>query len=305
MAFLSRPIRATRRSWSSAGGQRGVELVGGQHAVVLGDAGVVDAPEAAAERGRVGEADGDRLAVAQVVGGLDLEGVGEGVAVVQDGPTAAVARVLALVAGHHVGLDPHGRGDALVEVEGQQVGVGQEVVLGQLALARAQLAGRQAWRGRRCRRAPRPAARTRRPGSCPRAGSRPVLPPMAASTMPEQRGGHVHDRHAAVVGGGREPGHVGDEPAADGDDDVGTGEAPGRPLAAELLDRGQRLGLPRRRRSRRCGAHSPGRPRSPMPAWVTIAARVADRGQDAGQLVARRPGPPARGRCGRAAPPRR
>ena len=51
-----------------AGGQRGGEVVGGEHAAVLGDPGVVDAAEAAAERGGVDQADGDRLAVAQVVG---------------------------------------------------------------------------------------------------------------------------------------------------------------------------------------------------------------------------------------------
>ena len=36
--------------------------------------------------------------------------------------------------------------------------------------------------------------------------------------LPEQRGRHVHDRDAAVVDGGGEPGGVGDQPAADGDD---------------------------------------------------------------------------------------
>ena len=43
----------------------------------------------------------------------------------------------------------------------------------------------------------------------------PVLPPIAASTWAEQRGGHVHVGDAAVVAGGGEAGHVGDHPAAD------------------------------------------------------------------------------------------
>ena len=45
----------------------------------------------------------------------------------------------------------------------------------------------------------------------------------------EQRGGHVHDGHAPVVAGGREPGDVGDDAAADGDDDIAPGEAPAGP----------------------------------------------------------------------------
>ena len=71
----------------------------------------------------------------------------------------------------------------------------------------------------------------------------PVLPPTAASTMAEQRGGHVHDGDAAVVAGGGEAGDVGDQPAADGDHGVGAGEAPAGPLPAEVLDRGEGLGV--------------------------------------------------------------
>src|SRR5690606_4910613 len=48
---------------------------------------------------------------------------------------------------------------------------------------------------------------------------------------------------APVVDGRREAGDVGDEAAPDRDDPVGAGEAPARPGPAQLLDRGQRLGL--------------------------------------------------------------
>ena len=59
----------------------------------------------------------------------------------------------------------------------------------------------------------------------------------------QQRGGDVHVGRAPVVGGGGEAGHVGDDAAADGHDHVGPGEPGWANCAAELLDRGQRLGV--------------------------------------------------------------
>ena len=80
---------------------------------------------------------------------------------------------------------------------------------------------------RRCRRAPPTAARTRRPGSCPPAGSR-----RSCRRWPRRSGRAAWWRRArrARPGGtrGREPGHVGDQPAADGDHAVGAGEPPRR-----------------------------------------------------------------------------
>ena len=57
----------------------------------------------------------------------------------------------------------------------------------------------------------------------------------------EQRRRDVHDRHPPVVGRGGEPGDVGHHAAADGHHAVPPGQARGRELAAQLLDRGQRL----------------------------------------------------------------
>ena len=54
--------------------------------------------------------------------------------------------------------------------------------------------------------------------------------------LAEQRGGHVHDGDAPVVDGGREPGGVGDDAAADGHHAVAAGEAPLGPVAAQVLD---------------------------------------------------------------------
>ncbi len=58
---------------------------------------------------------------------------------------------------------------------------------------------------------------------------------------PEQSGGDVHDREPAVVHGGCKPTDVGDEASAHGDDAVGAVQAPLRELAAETLDRAERL----------------------------------------------------------------
>ena len=73
-----------------------------------------------------------------------------------------------------------------------------------------------------------------------------VHPRLAADgrvDLGQQRGGHVDVRGAPVVGGGGEPGHVGHDAAAHGDDHVGPGEAEGGEAPGQRLDRGQRLGL--------------------------------------------------------------
>ena len=172
--------------------------------------------------------------------GLDLQCVGERVAVVEDRPPATVGRVLALVGRHHVRLDLHRGGDAIDEVEREQVGGGQEVVLGQLALAGAQLARRQGGEGVRVaehgERLPEGAHQV--------LALRQVHAGLAADRRvdhAEERGGHVHHRYAAVVRRGGEPRHVGDQSPADGDDHVSARQPPGRPRATQRLHRGQRL----------------------------------------------------------------
>ena len=173
--------------------------------------------------GRVHEADGDRLAVAQVVAARRLERVGQRVAVVQGGPAAQVGRVLPLVGRDDVGLDAHGSRDALLEVEAEQVGAGEEVVLGQLAPPGARAPAPGAWRARRGRTAPRPAARTRRRGSCPRGGSRRSCRRWPRRPCPSSVVGTCTTGIAAVVAGGREAGGVGDDAPADGDHGVARG----------------------------------------------------------------------------------
>ena len=82
-----------------AGRQRDRQLVrAGDHVEVLLHARVVDAAEHSGEVGRVDEPDGDRLAVRELVIGLDLERVGERVPVVEQGATAPLIGALALVA---------------------------------------------------------------------------------------------------------------------------------------------------------------------------------------------------------------
>ena len=110
-----------------------------------------------------------------------LEGVGQGVAVVEEHPPAA----LALVGGHDRRLDGRAAGHLLLDGQvGRRPSGGVDP-------------GRRTWRSRRARRPTRAAAawrgsrcRTARPPGCQKAPTRflpsgrltPVLPPMAAST---------------------------------------------------------------------------------------------------------------------------
>ena len=96
----------------------------------------VDAPETLGETGGVHEPDGHSLAVAEVVAAGCLEGVAQGVAVVQDGAPPGFA----LVAGHHLGLDGDAPGDALVEIAVGQRLTAEEVILRHLPKSAAVLA---------------------------------------------------------------------------------------------------------------------------------------------------------------------
>ena len=51
--------------------------------------------------------------------------------------------------------------------------------------------------------------------------------------LPNQRGGDMHNRHAAVIGGCRIPGGIGHNSPADSDNAVGTSEAPLRELSTQ------------------------------------------------------------------------
>ena len=99
----------------------------------------------------------------------------------------------------------------------------------------------------------------------------------------EQRGGHVHHAHAPVVDGGGEPGGVGDHPAAHGHHLVAPGQAPLRPGPAQLLHRGQRLGL-LAVADREHPVLAPGSTAKPMPGLGHDRHPPGARGQQAGQL---------------------
>ena len=155
-------------------------------------------------------ADRDRLAVEQAVGiaGGGLERVAEGVAEVEQrarrlrsrssaATIAALARQATAMAcsrsgqpatiGAPVGLQP-----------GEEVGVADQPVLGDLGVAGVEDARRAACRGRRNRRAPAPAGGRRRRGSCRGRVLMPVLPPTEESTCGEQRRRHLDEAHAAA-----------------------------------------------------------------------------------------------------------
>ena len=214
------------------------QAVAGHHPAVGSHPFGVDAAQPHGHLGRVHEADGHRLAVAQVVASRGLDGVGQRVAVVEDGPPAP----LALIGRHHLGLDAHCGCDPLVGVEGIEVVASQEVVLGQLTLAAAQLPRRQ--RGQHLGVAQHGLGLPERADEVLALGQVDSgLAPDGRVHLGQQRGGHRHIAHAAVVDGSHEARQVGDHSPADGHDHVGAGEAGLRHGAAEPLDLGQRLGL--------------------------------------------------------------
>ena len=128
-----------------------------------------------------------------------------------------------------------------------EVVAGEEVVLGHLARARCGTRGAAACEhlgvAQHRRRLPERADQVLALGQV-HAG----LAADGGVDLAEQRGGHVHDGDAPVVDGGGEPGGVGDHAAADGDDDVGPGEAPPGEAAAQVLDGRRGTWPPRRRR---------------------------------------------------------
>ncbi len=184
-----------------------------------------------------------------------LEGVGQGVAVVEGGPQAGP---LVLVgrddgrldggrAGHDVGEDAgvagqQGGGGRVVGQRGAEVGVAHEGVLGHLAEAGPVL----------------PLGQGRQGGDVAEDGHRlvegadEVLPlgqvdaGLAADggvDLGQQRGRGLQAGHAPVVGGGGEAGGVADDAAAEGHDGVAPEQPPGGEPAAERLDGRQALGL--------------------------------------------------------------
>ena len=82
----------------------------------------------------------------------------------------------------------------------------------------------------------------------------------------DERGGHLHDRHAALVGGGAEAGEVADDAAAERDHVVGAGHP-----------RGERARATRARRSRASCAPRPARSRSSPPGRGASPSRSAYR----------------------------
>ena len=267
----------------------------------------VDAAQPHGHLGRVHEADGHRLAVAQVVASRRLDGVGQRVAVVEDGPPAS----LTLVGRHHLGLDAHCGCDPGIGVERVEVVAGQEVVLGQLTLAAAQLPRRQ--RGQRLGVAQHGVRLPERADQV--LALRQVDSGLAADGrvhLGQQRGGHRDVADAAVVDGGHEARQVGDHSPADGHDHIGPGEARLRHRPAEPLDLAQRLGLLAvgngehrlveaavdgpadirlgdHRGPARAGRHHRAEPRPDSPADMDVVGAVAQRdGHNMGLRIGRR-----------------
>ncbi len=120
----------------------------GEHGTVLGNRGVVDATEPVGDDGGVVQPDGDGLAVAEIEAAVDLERVGEGVAVVEDRTSSAFS----FVVGDHLGLDLDTAGDLVAQGPRREVVGSEESVLGHLAVTRIAIRGGPSWPTRRCRR---------------------------------------------------------------------------------------------------------------------------------------------------------
>ena len=160
-------------------------------------------PSVGGQLGGEHQADGHGLAVAEVVAAGHLQGVGEGVAVVEHGPRpvrssgSSPATTSALMATHRAMRSSSGRASEVV--------AGEEVVLGHLAVPAAPLPLGQ----RRQQLGVAQHGRRRPEGADQVLALRQVHAGLAADggvDHPEQRGRHVHHGDAAVVGGGGEAG---------------------------------------------------------------------------------------------------
>ena len=190
--------------------------------------------------GGVDAADGDRLSVPDGVALGALDGVGQGVPVVEhlaSGMSRGAAG-LAEVGGHDLDLDPDRALDELPQDRGlrRQGGgvvpldqvedhrIGDEPALDHLAQAGDELVARQAREGVEVAQHARGFVE----------GADEVLPGVGVDAglaadcgvdHAEEGGGHVHDGYAAQPGRGHEAAEVGGGPAADGHDRVRAGES--------------------------------------------------------------------------------
>ena len=205
---------------------------------------VVETPDAAGQLGGEDQPDADRLAVAPAVALAALDGVAEGVAVVED-----LAQVgLAQVGGHDVALDPDRADDELRRARRRSGrapprgrprrgrgsrGSAMNPVLITSAMPAASSARLTV--ARVSRSAITAVGSWKAPTRfLPAAGVDAGLAADGGVDHREQGGRHVDDPHAAHPGGRDEAGEVGRRAAADRHDGVGAGH----PEPAELLPAG-------------------------------------------------------------------
>jgi len=248
----------------------------GQHGPVQRAGLAVETPGQPGQFGDVDHADGNRVPVPEPVPLHPLDGVAEGVPVVQDLPQARLVQVLR----HHLGLDSDGALDELARVravrDGGPLGVGSHQVeddrvgdeprlddfgqAGHVVLAGQRLERDQVGEhpGRRVERADQVLA------CCDVDGG---LAAHRGVGHGEQRGRDQDHADAAEPGRGDEPGQVGGRSAADADHAVGPGDAvrgqpgpqPGRDLdGLGRLAVGHRLGVHGQARGSQCAARGAG-----------------------------------------------
>ncbi len=244
-----------------AGRVRGGQAHAGQHGPVQRAGLLVKPPGQPGQFGDVDHPDGHRVPVPEPVSLHPLDGVAEGVPVVQDLPQARLVQVFR----HHLGLDPDGALDEFARVravgDGGPLGVGSDQVeddrvgdeprlddfgqAGHVVLAGQRLERDQVGEhaGRRVERADQILAFGDVDGGL--AAHRGV-------GHAEQRGRDEDHADAAEPGRGDEPGQVGGRSTADADHAVGPGDAvrgqpgpqPGRDLdGLGRLAAGHRFGV--------------------------------------------------------------
>ncbi len=202
--------------------------------------GVVEAPREAAQLGGEDETDGDGGAVPPPVAFAPFDGVTEGVTVVED---LAQARLLE-VRGHDLRLDLDRAPDQFGQYASRRVErglrvrldqfedlrIGDEAGLDHLGETSDDLVARHRLERREVDE-PRGRFGKGPAGFFPALGVDAGLAADRGVDHGEQRGGDVHDPHAAHPRGGDEPGQVGGRSPAEADDRVGSGQ----PDAAEHL----------------------------------------------------------------------
>ena len=217
-------------------GVSGQSVLTADHTIVLVDPSVVDATDCCGQPGRKQESDRHCLTMGQLMITHRLDGVAEGVAVVEEGSTSTFA----LVGGDDVGFDANAPRDAFLEGKGKQVIARNEVILRDLPETTAHLS-----LGKSCESVEIFENRSGLPkGAHEILSLRKVhccLTTHRGIDHPEQGGRDIHERCTTMPTRRRESGDIGDHASTDRDDRIISSETEVGESSCDVLDGRERF----------------------------------------------------------------